>query len=283
MSFYTDIAYESCGDNMKKSANLQYGCEEFIVNINSTIKEKKYGKPRGEYYLLNCPNLDLLAPVVYDYIVNRLANYLKEVINAKVQSQTKNILVVGLGNERLVTDSLGSRTVNKLCVNCDLNNTQNKLYAFSPGVMATTGLPTDKIIKSIVKEIEPDLIILVDSLCAISTARLGSSFQITDNGLKPGGAVNSDAKLINAKFLGKPTISIGSPLVVKTETIVGEVISKISEDIDYDFGIIKNVNNFLVTPKDIDRLVSIDSDIISSAIVLALYDISVVEQNKLKF
>ena len=229
MSFYTDIAYENCGDNMKKSANLQYGCEEFIVNINSTIKEKKYRKPRGEYYLLNCPNLDLLAPDVYDYIVNRLANYLKEVINAKVESQTKNILVVGLGNERLVTDSLGTRTVNKLCINCDLNNTQNKLYAFSPGVMATTGLPTEKIIKSIVREIDPDLVILVDSLCAISTARLGSSFQITDNGLKPGGAVNSDAKLINTKFLGKPTISIGSPLVVKTETIVGEVISKISD------------------------------------------------------
>ena len=125
MSFYTDIAYEKCDTKMqKRSENLDYGCVEFLVDINSTFKERRYEKPRGRYYLLNCPNLDLLAPVVYEYIVSRLSNYLKKIFSSKIQSINKKILVVGLGNEHLVSDSLGAKTVNKLCIDCDLNNLQ---------------------------------------------------------------------------------------------------------------------------------------------------------------
>lgn len=284
MSFYTDIAYEKCDAKMqKRTDNLDYGCEEFMVDINSTFKERAYEKPRGKYYLLNCPNLDLLAPVVYEYIISRLSNYLKRLFSSTIQTNNKKILVVGLGNEKLVSDSLGAMTVNKLCINCDLNNLQNKLFAFIPGVSSNTGMSSDKLIKCVVKEIRPDLVILVDSLCALSTSRLGNSFQITDNGLKPGGAINEDARVINSKFLGVPTVSIGVPLVVKTETIIGEILSKISEDVDCDMGIIKNVNNFLVTPKDIDRLVSIDADIIACAITSAVFDVNTWEQKSIKF
>lgn len=284
MSFYTDIAYEKCEAKIQNSTqNLDYGCEEFILNINSILKEQRYDKPRGNYYLLNCPNLDLLAPVVYEYIVSRLSKHLKKIFDSHIQSDTKKILVIGLGNEKLVSDSLGVVTVSKLCINCNLNNLQNKLFAFVPGVSATTGISSDKLIKCVVKEIKPDIVILVDSLCALSTSRLGNSFQITDNGLKPGGATDENAKIINAKFLGVPTMSIGVPLVVKTETIIGEILSKISENIDYDVGMIKNVNNFLVTPKNIDALVNIDAEIIASSITSAVYDISIEEQKKIKF
>lgn len=280
MGVYTDLACEKCTDKLAKhNDKLKYGCEEVMVNINSSRKQQKYGLNRGSYYFLECPNLSLLAPVVSDYIISQVATYLKTAIGKKINPNKPNsVLVVGLGNQYLVCDSLGVQSTRGLIVGQTVE-CGNKLLAFCPSVFGQTGIDSAKLIKSVVSSIKPDMVILVDSLCALSTARLGSSVQISDSGLVAGGCISEDKTLINSKYLGVPTISIGVPLVVKTETIINDVLKILSEQSEiHDQSIIKNINNFIVTPKDIDALVRLNAEIIASSINLAVLGLNTEEQ-----
>lgn len=280
MGMYTDLACEKCTDKLAKhNDKLKYGCEEIVVNINSARKQQKYGLNRGSYYFLECPNLNLLAPIVSDYIVSQVATYLKVLIGKKINLNKPNtVLVVGLGNQNIVCDSLGVLATSKLIVGQAVE-CGNKLLAFCPSVSGQTGIDSARLIKSVTASVRPDLVILVDSLCALSTARLGSSVQISDSGLVAGGCVTENKTLINSKYLGVPTLNIGVPLVVKTETIIFEVLKVLSEQSEMQGqSIIKNINNFIVTPKDIDSLVRLNAEIIASSINLAVLGVSVETQ-----
>ena len=52
-----------------------------------------------------------------------------------------------------------------------------------PGVMAQTGMETLEIIKGVVDETHPQLVIVIDALAARSTKRLNRTIQITDTGI----------------------------------------------------------------------------------------------------
>jgi len=286
MEFYTDLACEKGTQNFDEVADdLEYGCEEIVININTTKKMQEYGKPKGKYYLLNCPNLEVLAPVVADYVANQLADYLRLTLGEKIGEKVGKILVVGLGNKDLVCDSLGVKTAENLIVSTfETGKNKNILTAFCPGVSGHTGIITSKLVKSVVQNTKADLVILVDSLCAISATRLGNSFQISDSGIVAGGAMGNNDEIMNSKFLGVPTIVMGTPLVIRTETIIGEVLTKLSdENIDIDQNIYKNISNLIVTPKEIDRLVSLSSYILGNAINLAVLGISLQDQKLLNF
>ena len=279
MAFYTDLACEKCTDKLAKlNDKLKYGCEEIVVNINSLKKQEKYGLYKGNYYFLGCPNLNLLAPIVSDYIVEQVANYLKLELKKKLKKQTGKVMVVGLGNEYLTCDSLGVKVTKGIVVTPNGAN-GNSLCAFCPGVLGQTGIETSSLVKSVVQLTKPDIVIVVDALCALSTSRLGSSIQINDAGIVPGGAVGNNGQILNSKYLGVPTLSIGVPLVVRTETIISDVLSELSDNmVDFDQSLLKNIRNFIVTPKNIDSLVKLNAEIISSAINLSVLDLKIDEQ-----
>ncbi len=279
MAFYTDLACEKCTDKLAKlNDKLKYGCEEIVVNINSLKKQEKYGLYKGNYYFLGCPNLNLLAPIVSDYIVEQVANYLKLELKKKLKKQTGKVMVVGLGNEYLTCDSLGVKVTKGIVVTPSGVN-GNSLCAFCPGVLGQTGIETSSLVKSVVQLTKPDVVIVVDALCALSTSRLGSSIQINDAGIVPGGAVGNNGQILNSKYLGVPTLSIGVPLVVRTETIISDVLSELSDNmVDFDQSLLKNIRNFIVTPKNIDSLVKLNAEIISSAINLSVLDLKIDEQ-----
>ena len=52
--------------------------------------------------------------------------------------------------------------------------------AIVPGVMAQTGMESAEIIRGIVNETTPDLIMVIDALAARSTKRLNRTIQISD-------------------------------------------------------------------------------------------------------
>ena len=277
MGLFTDLACEKCTDKLAKhNDKLKYGCKEVVVNINSTRKQQKYGLNRGNYYFLECPNLNLLSPIVSDYMITLVASYLKTTIGKKINFNKPNtILVVGLGNQNLVCDSLGARVTSKLIVGQAVE-CGHKILSFCPNVFGQTGIDSARLIKSVTASVRPDLVILVDSLCALSTARLGVSIQICDLGLIAGGGGGEGKTLIDSKYLGVKTITIGVPLVVKTETIVSDVLKTLSEQSElHNQSIIKNINNFLVTPKDIDSLVRLNAEIIASSINLAVLGVDI--------
>ena len=276
---YTDLACEKCTDKLAQyNDKLKYGCQEVVININSNKKQQKYGLNRGNYYFLSCSNLKSMAPIVCDYIIEQVANYLRLEIKKKLKNKLANVLVVGLGNQNLVSDSLGVRVTQKLVVTDNRQDDIN-LSAFCPGALGQTGIDTANLVKSVVQLAKPNLVILVDSLCALSTSRLGSSVQVSDAGIVPGGAIGGNGQVINSKFLGVPTISIGVPLVVKTETIIDDVLSSLSDNVEeLNSSVHKNFKNFLVTPTDIDTLVKMNAEIISSAINMSVLELSLNEQ-----
>ena len=76
-------------------------------------------------------------------------------------------LVIGLGNKQSTADSLGPNSVEKIMVTRHLfvlgTNVKDGIRmvsAISPGVMANTGIETSDIILGIVKNINPDCLLV---------------------------------------------------------------------------------------------------------------------------
>ncbi len=127
-----------------------------------------------------------------------------------------------------------------------------------------TGIESVDVVKSITSFVKPDCVIVIDSLASAAVSRLGTAFQLCDSGLVPGSGVGGGSGALSASSLKvKRVLSVGVPLVVYAETIVREAGAAVSE-------IPENVRNLLVTPKDIDLLMSECAHIIAEAINAAL-------------
>ena len=138
-----------------------------------------------------------------------------------------------------------------------------------PGVMGTTGIETEEIIEGVIKKIKPDLIIVIDSLASQSVTRIGTTIQLGNTGITPGAGIGNKRKAINETTLQVPVIAIGVPTVVNAEILLREMIEKLNlSSINKKR---KNIcNNMIVTPKEIDSLISNLSVIISEAINMSI-------------
>lgn len=74
--------------------------------------------------------------------------------------------------------------------------------------MGLTGIETIEIIRGIVENIKPKLIIAIDSLASRSIERISKSIQISDTGIVPGGGVQNSQKILNKESLGIPVIAV---------------------------------------------------------------------------
>ena len=162
--------------------------------------------------------------------------------------------------------------------------------AISPGVLGTTGIETLEILKGIVDNIKPKLIIIIDALASRSMERISSSVQLADTGIVPGAGVGNKRKEITIETVGVPVIAIGIPTVVEAATIAAdsldlfikklqeeaksnEYLNKMQEEDKYEM--IKEVltpsdYNFIVTPKEIDELIENMSSVVARGINFAV-------------
>ena len=86
--------------------------------------------------------------------------------------------------------------------------------------MAQTGMEAEEIVKGIVNEVNPELIVVVDALAARSLSRLCTTVQITNTGISPGSGIGNHRKEISEKSMGVPVVAIGVPTVVDAGTII---------------------------------------------------------------
>ena len=93
------------------------------------------------------------------------------------------------------------------------------------GVLGTTGIETIEVVKGIVDNLKPKLIIAVDSLCSKNINRIGKSIQISDTGIVPGGGEGNRQEELSQKTLGIPVIGIGIPTVLDAATIVIDTLN----------------------------------------------------------
>ncbi len=123
------------------------------------------------------------------------------------------VLVVGIGNGEITADSLGIETLKRL----DVKPTKRDRYPvcfLAPSVKGVTGIESFKVVNSVVKEIQPSLIICVDVLVTKSTEYLNSLIQISPKGITPGAGVNNAKTPLCYDTLGVPVIGIGVPLLI---------------------------------------------------------------------
>ena len=101
----------------------------------------------------------------------------------------------------------------------------------------------------------------IDALAARSVHRLCSTVQLADTGIIPGSGVGNARAALNRETLGVPVIAIGVPTVVDAATLAADLTGREPEG---------ELGSLLVTPKDIDVLVSDVAKVIGYGVNLAL-------------
>ena len=274
------------------------------VRIETENGAKTMGKPVGTYLTIEAPNLSSPDEGIHREVSEELAKYLIEVMKKIIpeSEQDKEVLVIGLGNRQATPDALGPYVTDNLNVTRHIVKEYGKyaapeemncvVSAIVPGVMAQTGMETAEIIKGVVRETKPDLLIVIDALAARNSRRLNRTIQIADTGINPGSGVGNYRNAITKETIGVPVIAIGVPTVVDAVTIVsdtmenllsaletseslkgvGLVLGGYSEAEKYELIkelIAPNLNSMFMTPKDIDETVKRLSYTISEGLNLA--------------
>ena len=308
-NFRTDLALER-RDIYKKVNKLNEidGVESTEKEINEKIKlskvkitnkngEEAIGKPIGNYITIDVKGLKLADDDEIKKISDVLSNELKEMLNIHVNKQ-EDILIVGLGNIYVTPDALGPKVINEIEVTRHIINYlpqyveegTRMVSAISPGVLGTTGIETLEILKGIVDNIHPKLVIVIDALASRSIERISSTIQLSDTGIVPGAGVGNTRAELSEKTLGIPVVAIGIPTVVETAVLVNdcldlfitklqeeaksnEYLNQLKEQDNYEKikeALIPKEYNLIVTPKEIDDLIENMSEVVAKGINMAM-------------
>ena len=252
------------------------------VVIKDEAGSRAMERPIGTYITIEAPELNNSSDDYHKSVSHYISKNLKKLTGTLYRDE---ILVVGLGNREVTPDALGPQVVDNLFVTRHLirefgdefkeKNHLGNVSAISPGVMAQTGMETLEIIKGVIKETNPKLIIVIDALASRSVNRLNTTVQIADTGISPGSGVGNNRKALNEENLGVKVIAIGVPTVVDAATIVADTLTKYMETTGFNeeeiYGFISDVNskqmdNMFVTPKNIDEMVKRISYTVSEAL-----------------
>lgn len=308
-NFRTDLAIEREGI-YKKAKNIENidGIEVQEEKINEMISvsrvkisnengENAIGKPKGNYITIDMKKIKVATDEQIQNGAEILGEELKKIMEKHINSKD-DILVVGLGNIYVTPDSLGPKVINEIDVTRHIikylpqyiDENSRPVSAISPGVLGTTGIETLEILKGIVDNINPKLLIVVDSLASRSIERISSTIQISDTGIVPGAGVGNTRKEISINSIGVPVIALGIPTVVELATLVSDGIdifinslqekaesndylNKLKENDKYE-EVKEALNvgeyNMIVTPKEIDDLIENMKDIVARGINFAL-------------
>lgn len=273
----TDMAVEFKTKARQKIAGAKFVTKKIEgLTITECVLDKvnALGRPSGHYITLESP---LLATDESPRLCNQIIKVLTEYLRACMATKT-NILVVGIGNENLVSDSLGPRTIERIMVSrseggklaTGYSSTAPIVSKLCPSVLGNTGIESFDVIKSVIKQIKPDVVVAIDSLCSRALARLGTSFQIATSGIVPGSGVGNHQTELSAKTLGVPVIAIGVPMIVGlyclTDGDVPKNMIKCKSKID------ATATDFVVSPKELDLVVDASAKILAEAINRANFD-----------
>ena len=309
-NFRTDLASER-RDIYKKANNMENeidGIESEQEDVNENLKierviitnengEKAIGKPKGTYVTIDIKKLKLARDEEIQKASEVLTSELKKILEKHIDNKAE-ILVLGLGNIYVTPDSLGPKVINEIDVTRHLikylpqyvdENTRN-VCAIAPGVLGTTGIETLEILKGVVDNVKPKLVIVIDSLASRSIERISTTIQISDTGIVPGAGVGNTRAEISENTIGVPVVAIGIPTVVETAVLVNDCLdifidklqdeaksndylNNLKQEDNYEQikeALIPSDYNMIVTPKEIDDLIENMKDVVPRGINFAM-------------
>lgn len=248
------------GVELHEWEHKQEGIRLSQVIIKDEEGANAMGKPVGHYLTLEAPRLAEKDDDFHREVTQTLAEQILELLRLH-HVENSAILVVGLGNQDATPDALGPKVLDHLQVTRHLFLEYGKefcekhgypvLSGLAPGVMAQTGMETAEIIRGVIKETRPGVVIVVDALAARSVQRLGVTIQLADTGIHPGSGVGNHRNALTEEALGVPVLALGVPTVIELS--------------DQESG------PLYVTPHNIDERVEMLSFTISEAIHEALF------------
>lgn len=238
------------------------------ICIETENAAKEMERPKGNYVTIDFSK-SIIQNETYQMFVSKV---LVEVIDTWISKMGKkdgftvgtqgdsklSVLVAGLGNKDEIIDALGPKVVELIPKSRHImkefgkygygSEEVSRISGIATGVRDVTGMEAQEILKGIIGETEPDILITIDALVGKDTKRIGKTIQLTNTGIVPGSGVGVHRRAISRETMGIPVIAIGVPTVL---------------DVFYGY--------FLV-PKDVTAMVHNLSHIIATAIKTAFYE-----------
>ena len=244
---------------MKQKLFLDTGVEK--IDKKYVVEETKNSNFKTIHYIVAKENKKQIKRDIGDYFILRFAyeklytkqniitKELERIIRSflKKYDKAEKVLVIGLGNENVIGDSLGIEVTNKVIATNQYHDflTIPKIALFNPSVTEKTGINSYNLIEMVVNDIKPDIIIMIDSLATNNEEYLNSAIEINNTGIIPGSAINASRE-INEKSFNIPILSIGVPCCfehnkkIYNSSFIREVIT-LTSDI-----IAKSINNIFI-------------------------------------
>ncbi len=238
------------------------------ITVTAEEDERRSGIKRGRYITLTRRNSEKLSESEKVYFISALAKAVCDMIDFTVKIQNPSVLVIGLGNGLMTADALGKKVTDKIIATRQLEGKEQvkTVSAFAAGVSGLTGIDSFEVVKGLKEQVNPDLIICVDALCAFRTDRIGRAYQISNTGIRAGGGAGKPSKYkIDEDSMGVPVISIGVPFVVSARKMLLDAAGG-----NTDFDPISPEEDMFVTPRDVDAILAESSEVIASALNSAL-------------
>ena len=267
------------------------------VKIKTENGAKTMGKPVGTYITMEAPNLAVPDEGYHREVSVKIAECVEKLLKGKWKKRSKDedisILMVGLGNREVTPDALGPYVADNLNITRHIVREYGK-YAMGEDevtLVSALGMETAEIVRGVVAETKPDVILVVDALAARNSKRLNRTIQIADTGISPGSGVGNHRNAITEDSIGIPVIAIGVPTVVDAATIVNDAMENLMKEMEHSealkgVGVVlqgyhaaekyelvrqlisPHLNGMFVTPKDIDDTVKRISFTISEGLNL---------------
>ena len=271
MQYRTDLALESLNCTPINSGITQKKRGRYFRITEINIQDDESGKPlnkgKGRYITLEGESLSGFSDD-YEPMAQEFAEELRQLL-----PENGGILVAGLGNADITPDALGVKTVSKVLATRHLQKELEKedeeflkslrsVAVISGGVLGQTGMESAELLSAIVEKIHPSAVIAVDALACSSLERLGTTIQISDTGISPGSGVNNRRKALNSQLMGIPVIAVGIPTVIGVQTITEDLTGE---------NHFSQISDMMVTPRDVDRLISQSAHLLACGINLALH------------
>lgn len=244
------------------------------------------GKKMGNYITIECPDLALRDEIAREKTAQTVADELKALITQKELEGT--ILVVGLGNKNVTADAIGPKVCDKIFVTRHMkewvpeyiDERAGIISAIAPGVLGVTGLETMEVIRGIVENIQPSLVVAIDALAARQLSRISTTIQLSDAGIAPGSGIGNKRKELSKETLGVSVIAVGVPMVCFANTIAVDLLEQAMESskmklakgqMEGVFAAImqQSAGEMVVTPKESDVIVEYCSSVIADSMNLA--------------
>ena len=254
------------------------------VRVETEEAAQRLGKSVGTYLTLECEGVRRRDPAAREEVQNVLGEEIARLLPPDEQGAP--VLVVGLGNRRVPPDSLGPKTVDGTIVTRHLlrelpdkvDERLNPVCAIAPGVMGATGLETMETVSALVKEIHPRCLIVIDSLAARASSRVGVSIQLSDTGIQPGSGVGNHRRALNERELGVRVIALGMPTVVYAVTIARDALEILGEGEtnpaaldEVTKSLFENeIGEMIVTPREVDDMIDDAAQMLAGGINRAL-------------